>query len=154
MAIQVRVAQEHDIDFLVKYNTALAKETEGKILSEPTVRDGVLALLHRAKLGSYIVAEMTNASGRNLVGQVMITYEWSDWRNGVIWWIQSVYVDPAWRRQGIYRAMHHYILEQAKKEPEIRGIRLYVEHQNHTAQAVYQTVGLTNAGYLVYEMML
>jgi len=154
MVIRVRVAQEYDVDFLVKCNTALAKETEGKILSEPTVRDGVLALLHRATLGSYIVAEMINASERSLVGQLMITHEWSDWRNGVIWWIQSVYVDPMWRRQGIYRAMHQYILEQAKQEPEIRGIRVYVEHRNHTAQAVYQNVGLTNAGYMVYEMML
>lgn len=153
MAIQVRAAQEHDLDFLVNCNTALAKETEGKTLSESAIRNGILSLLHRPTLGSYIVAEVTNAAERHLVGQLMITYEWSDWRNGVIWWIQSVYVDPAWRRQGIYRTMHHHILDQAKQEPEIRGIRLYVEHQNHTAQTVYQSVGLSNAGYLVYEMM-
>jgi ribosomal protein S18 acetylase RimI-like enzyme len=81
----------------------------------------------------------------------MITYEWSDWRNGVFWWIQSVYVDPAWRRQGVFRRMHDAIVGQAKADPRVCGIRLYVEQDNRTAQTVYQRVGLSPSAYAVYE---
>ena len=81
----------------------------------------------------------------------MVTYEWSDWRNGTFWWIQSVYVDPAWRCRGVYRTLHDYTLARAQADPQVCGIRLYVEQANHTAQTIYQRVGLAPSGYAVYE---
>lgn len=153
ISIDIRPANKLDIDTLVAFNAALARETEGKILSEITLREGILALLDTPSLGGYIVAEITHDGTPSSVGQLMVTYEWSDWRNGMIWWLQSVYVDPAWRRKGVYRAMHHYIVEEAKRAPNNCGLRLYVEQHNETAQAVYHTVGLVPAGYLVYEDM-
>jgi len=81
----------------------------------------------------------------------MITFEWSDWRNAVFWWVQSVYVAPAWRRQGIYRTMHDHIVAQAKADSQVCGIRLYVEQENRVAQTVYQRVGLAPSAYAVYE---
>ena len=149
--LHIRPAQEADIETLITYNAALAKETEGKTLCHSTLRAGIRSLLHRPSLGSYIVAEIPDSGNKQLIGQLMITYEWSDWRNGMIWWIQSVYVDPPHRRQGIYRALHQYVIEKAQREPGICGIRLYVEQNNATAKAAYQTVGLSHAGYLVYE---
>jgi GNAT superfamily N-acetyltransferase len=98
-----------------------------------------------------MVAELPEASRHRLVGQLMITFEWSDWRNGVFWWVQSVYVAPAWRRQGVYRAMHDHIIAKAKAEPQVCGIRLYVEQENRTAHIVYERVGLAPSGYRVYE---
>jgi len=81
----------------------------------------------------------------------MITYEWSDWRNGVFWWIQSVYVDPAWRRRGVFRRMHDAVMASAKAAPNICGVRLYVEQDNQTAQMVYQRLGLSPSTYKVFE---
>jgi ribosomal protein S18 acetylase RimI-like enzyme len=82
---------------------------------------------------------------------LMVTYEWSDWRNGTFWWVQSVYVDPGWRRKGAYRSMHEYIVTKAKADPAVCGIRLYVEQNNQAAQRVYESVGLAPSGYWVYE---
>lgn len=98
-----------------------------------------------------MVAEVRDSDRPQLIGQLMITYEWSDWRNGVFWWIQSVYVDPAWRRRGVYRQMHDAVVLQAKADPKVCGIRLYVEQENHTAEAVYQRVGLARSAYKIYE---
>lgn len=98
-----------------------------------------------------MVAELSQSGTLQLVGQLMITFEWSDWRNAVFWWVQSVYVAPAFRRQGVYRTMHDSIVAQAKHDPTVCGIRLYVEQDNRTAQAVYQRVGLTPSAYAVYE---
>jgi ribosomal protein S18 acetylase RimI-like enzyme len=81
----------------------------------------------------------------------MVTYEWSDWRNGLFWWVQSVYVAPAWRRRGVYRTIHDYTMARAQADPQVCGIRLYVEQENRTAQTVYQRVGLAPSGYAVYE---
>jgi ribosomal protein S18 acetylase RimI-like enzyme len=81
----------------------------------------------------------------------MITYEWSDWRNGVFWWIQSVYVDPVWRRRAVFRRMHEAVMSRARADAKVCGIRLYVEEDNHTAQAVYQRLGLARSAYRVYE---
>jgi ribosomal protein S18 acetylase RimI-like enzyme len=85
------------------------------------------------------------------VGQLMITYEWSDWRNALFWWIQSVYVDPAWRRQGVFRCMHAKVMERAKADPGVCGVRLYVESENRIAQEVYRKVGLKTSSYAVFE---
>jgi predicted GNAT family acetyltransferase len=85
------------------------------------------------------------------VGQLLVTYEWSDWRNATFWWIQSVYVVPEWRRQGVYRAMHHAVLADARSRPEVCGVRLYVERHNEVAQTAYVRVGLKEAAYTMFE---
>lgn len=151
--ISVRPAIESDIDTLMAFNAGLAKETEGKVLCEATLRQGILAVLRTQAFGSYFVAEIRQDGGSKLAGQLMVTYEWSDWRNGMIWWLQSIYVDPVWRRRGVYRAMHRYIAEQAQGHPNTRGVRLYVETDNQTAQSVYRSMGFSPAGYVVYERL-
>lgn len=131
----------------------MAQETEGLQLDPKRLRAGTLALLESADRGFFMVAEHPQA-GQPLpliVGQLMITYEWSDWRNGVFWWIQSVYVKPVWRRQGIFRRMHEAVITRAKADPKVCGIRLYVEQHNHAAQYVYTRVGLAPSPYTVYE---
>lgn len=110
-----------------------------------------MALLESADRGLFMVAEIMQADRPQVVGQLMITYEWSDWRNGRFWWIQSLYVAPAFRRQGVFRTMHDTIVARAKNDPQVCGIRLYVEQENRTAQAVYQRVGLAPSTYAVYE---
>lgn len=147
----IRPATVDDVRTIVGFNTAMALETEQRRLDLDRLRDGTLALLTHRQHGFYIVAETSIETVRTAVGQLMITFEWSDWRNGVFWWLQSVYVTPEWRRRGVYRAMHEHIAARAKSDPQVCGIRLYVEHQNRNAQTVYQRVGLRPAVYTVYE---
>ena len=149
--IVVRQAQCDDVDTIVTFNAAMAQETEQRNLDVVRLREGVRALIASPGHGFYIVAEHRHANGTQVVGQLMITYEWSDWRNGVFWWVQSVYIPPEWRRRGVFRALHHHIQKQAKVDPTVCGIRLYVERDNHQAQTVYQRVGLTPSGYTVFE---
>lgn len=149
--ILVRSAKWEDADSIVAFSEALARETEGRRLDRIRLREGTLALLEVPEHGFYVVAELTEGGRRQLVGQLMITFEWSDWRNGVFWWVQSVYVDPAWRRQGVYRAMHDHIVTRAKADPTVCGIRLYVERENRAAQTVYRRVGLIPSAYTMYE---
>jgi GNAT superfamily N-acetyltransferase len=149
--ILVRFADREDVDSIVAFSEALARETEGRRLDRTRLREGTLCLLGAPEHGFYVVGELVEGGRRQLVGQLMITFEWSDWRNGVFWWVQSVYVDPAWRRQGVYRAMHDHIVTRAKADPKVCGIRLYVERDNRTAQTVYQRVGLVPSAYTVYE---
>jgi GNAT superfamily N-acetyltransferase len=149
--ILVRSASWDDVDSLVAFSAAMALETEGRRLDLARLREGTLSLLAAPEHGFFMVAELAEAGLHRLVGQLMITYEWSDWRNGLFWWVQSVYVDPVWRRRGVYRAMHDHIVTKAKADPRVCGIRLYVERDNHTAQTVYQRVGLTPSVYAVYE---
>jgi len=149
--IHVRPAIEPDLDTLIAFNAGLAKETEGKVLCQDTLCQGILAILRTPALGSYFVAELKQDGASKIAGQLMVTYEWSDWRNGLIWWLQSIYVDPLCRRRGVYRTMHRYIAEQAQAAPNTCGVRLYVETNNHTAQSVYHTMGFSPAGYIVYE---
>jgi GNAT superfamily N-acetyltransferase len=149
--ILVRSADREDVDSIVAFSEALARETEGRQLDRTRLREGTLSLLGAPELGFYMVGELAEGGRRRLVSQLMVTFEWSDWRNGVFWWVQSVYVDPAWRRQGVYRAMHDHIVTRAKADPKVCGIRLYVERDNRTAQTVYQRVGLVPSAYTVYE---
>jgi GNAT superfamily N-acetyltransferase len=129
----------------------MALETENRHLDVARLREGTLSLLNTPSYGFFMVAEIGNGEQRRLIGQLMITYEWSDWRNGVFWWIQSVYVDPAWRRRGVFRRIHEAVVSQAKADVKVCGLRLYVEQDNHTAEAVYQRVGLKRSVYKVYE---
>lgn len=149
--IIVRQAGYADVDALVEFSMAMAQETEGRCLDRDRLRKGTLAVLDAPERGFFIVAEVHDRDRSRLAGQLMVTFEWSDWRNGVFWWVQSVYVDQAWRRQGIYRAMHAAIVAKATTDSQVCGIRLYVERNNHEAQTVYQRVGLAASGYVVYE---
>jgi ribosomal protein S18 acetylase RimI-like enzyme len=150
-SIQIRPATRDDADTIVEFNRAMALETENRQLDLPTLRQGIRAFLENSGYGSYIMAELPEDKSRKPVGQLMITYEWSDWRNGVFWWIQSVYVAPERRGRGVFRAMYDNISAKAKSDPKVCGIRLYVERENRSAQTVYQRVGLVPSVYTVYE---
>jgi len=149
--LNVRLARPEDAATIVSFSAAMALETEGRRLDLDRLYDGTIALLESPDRGFFMVAELEQADDRQLLGQLMITYEWSDWRNGAFWWIQSVYVDPAWRRQSIFRRMHETVMAAAKTSPNVCGVRLYVEESNGPAQAVYRKVGLTPSSYAIFE---
>jgi GNAT superfamily N-acetyltransferase len=149
--LNIRLARPEDAAMIASFSAAMALETEGRHLDRDRLHNGTIALLHSPDRGFFLVAELEQADDRRLLGQLMITYEWSDWRNGVFWWIQSVYVDPAWRRKGIYRRLHDSIVAIGKADEKMCGIRLYVARENRAAQTVYRRVGLTPSMYDVYE---
>ncbi len=136
-----------DIDQIIDFNCRLAQETEGKTLDPAVVRAGVLAALNDPHKGPYYLA----VDGDQILGQLQINFEWSDWRNGWYWWIQGVYVRTEARRQGIFRALFHHIENTARENKEVIGIRLYVERQNHKAQKTYEEMGIKSSNYLIYE---
>jgi ribosomal protein S18 acetylase RimI-like enzyme len=150
MAFPVRPASVADVDTLVEFNASMAMETEGKKLDRKTVALGVQNLIGNASRGRYLIA--CTESGR-VIGQLMHTFEWSDWRNGDVWWIQSVYVDPEFRRQGVFQTLYNSLRRMAQEAGGVVGLRLYVEHQNRNAQATYRAMGMRDAGYLVMEEM-
>ncbi len=143
----IRDALPGDFDAIVAFNLALAAETEGKALDPAVVRRGVAAALADPDRLRYWVAE---ENGR-ISGQAAITREWTDWRNGWIWWFQSVYVRPDSRRRGVFRALHAHIRAQALNGRDVLGLRLYVEQENARAHATYRGLGMTPGGYLVFE---
>jgi len=147
----VRLARPDDMDELVNFGAAMAMETEGRTLDRERLRRGTLAVLESPARGFYLVAELPEGPLKVVVGQLLVTYEWSDWRNASFWWIQSVYVHPDWRRRGVYRRMHESVLTQARAQGNVCGVRLYVEEQNEAAQAVYRRVGLSPSPYVVFE---
>ena len=144
--IFVREADQLDVPTLVEYNLSLAYETENILLDKNVLRLGIKKALELNDC-RYIVAELEN----KIVGQTMITSEWSDWRNGVIWWIQSVYVSPDYRKRGVFQNILNYIENLAKEIPEIKALRLYVMNENQIARRAYRSLGMNNSGYLVYE---
>jgi GNAT superfamily N-acetyltransferase len=145
--LSVRTGEEKDIDTLVKHNIALAQETEQKRLSPPVVTQGVQMLLKNLKYGFYSVAEIDG----EVVGSCMVTYEWSDWRCSLFWWIQSVYVKPEFRRQGIFKKLYEFLKEKASHEQNVCGFRLYVLQSNNTGQYTYAGVGMEETPYKFYE---
>lgn len=147
--IEIRVAAPADRDVIAEFNCRLATETEGKSLVPQTVQAGVAALLADPRKGRYFVACV---DGR-VVGQLMHTFEWSDWRNGDIWWLQSVYVAPEFRRRGVFQRLFEHLLQHAEADPGVVGVRLYVEDGNQRAQEAYRRMGLREAGYHVMERM-
>ena len=149
MELKIREASEKDIPVIVQYNLSLASETESKTLDKKTLSLGVQAAIANSERCRYFVAEQSN----RVVGQIMITYEWSDWRNGCIWWIQSVYVDAEFRRQGVFKQLYQHVKDAAEKESECCGLRLYVEQENHGAQSTYKKLGMNAPGYLVFEKL-
>ena len=146
--ITVREAVEEDIPTIAAFNRAMAVETEGKELGPAVVLEGVAAIIRRRELGFYLVAEV----GGIIAGQLMITTEWSDWRNGFFWWIQSVYVKQEFRRLGVYSRLYERVREMALAAGDVRGIRLYVAKENVPAQRVYERLGMGDSGYLMYEV--
>ena len=143
----IRSATAYDAPRIVEFNTALALESEGITLDPDTLRDGVKAALSNPRQSFYLLA----TEGAYPIGQLMVTYEWSDWRNGWVWWVQSVYVRPDYRRQGIYRALYTRLCEIAVRRGDIRGIRLYVMRENHIARRTYEAMGMTHSEYDLYE---
>ena len=149
MEVRVRPAGPADLATVAGFNTAMALETEQCRLEPDTVAAGVRAVLEDPTHGRYFLAE--DASG-TVVGQLMVTYEWSDWRNGRFWWIQSVYVRPETRRQGVFSALFRHLEALLASEPRVCGLRLYVECDNELAQRAYASLGLEETGYIVMEI--
>jgi ribosomal protein S18 acetylase RimI-like enzyme len=148
--LSIRVGQDKDADVLAAFNVALARETEGKDLSLPVVRKGVQKLLENPQYGFYVVAETAAA----VVGSAMITFEWSDWRCGLFWWFQSVYVKPQFRRQGVFRKLYEFVRERASRQGLVCGLRVYVEQSNRAARDVYAALGMERTGYdRIYEQL-
>ncbi len=132
---------------IAEFNCRLAQESEGKLLDAKLLKAGVAAGLADCNKALYFVAEENAA----VIGQLMLTREWSDWRNGWIWWIQSVYVRADARRRGVFRSLFEHVSNLAKADPEVIGLRLYVERENHAARQTYQRLGMDATSYLVYE---
>jgi ribosomal protein S18 acetylase RimI-like enzyme len=145
--VLVRAARAGDAERLVEFNAALASETEGLELDRARLAAGVLAALRDPQRGEYALAELDSAA----VGCTLVTRDWSDWRNGWLWWIQSVYVAPAARRRGVYSALHRHVLERARRAGDVGGVRLYVDRDNRAAQATYERLGMERSHYLLYE---
>ena len=146
--ILVRPAKPGDLITLVEFNSAMALETEGRNLDPGSLQAGVAAVLEDSHKGFYLLAERQG----NPIGQLLVTSEWSDWRNAYFWWIQSVYVMPEHRRLGVYRALDRQVRVQAKQRGNVCGVRLYVDRQNHGAQKVYSRLGMFPSNYDMYEV--
>ena len=145
--MKIRDATQADAAFIVAANAALAAETEGQTLDPALLGPGVQAVLDDRSRGCYYIAEIDGRA----VGQLMTTFEWSDWRNGLILWIQSVYVLPGHRGSGVFRALFGHLVDLAKKDARICGIRLYVDRNNARAQQVYARMGMHLSNYGVME---
>ena len=143
----VRPATPADLPTIVEFNSLLAVESEGKTLDRVNLEPGVRSVLADPNKGRYLIAEVDG----QVAGQLMHTYEWSDWRNGFIWWLQSVYVRPEFRRRGVFRALFEELRRQAEADPGVVGLRLYVEENNHRAHETYRNLGLDPGGYFVME---
>ena len=148
--IVIRQATHSDISTIVVFNIAMASETEDKALDPITLQQGVSEVLSNPVKGFYLLAVFSET----IVGQLMITSEWSDWRNGYFWWIQSVYVNQDHRKRGVYKALNEEVLNLARLNGGICGIRLYVDKDNTAAQQVYRNLGMSESNYEMYEIEL
>jgi len=146
-AVSVRPATLADAEHLVEFNRAMAWETEQKRLDPAVLGRGVGRVLAEPARGRYWVAE----SATGVQGGLLVTYEWSDWRDGDWWWIQSVYVRPEARGQGVFSALYRHVERLAREAPQVVGLRLYVERDNRRAQDVYAALGMEDARYVVFE---
>ena len=158
-AYRIRAADADDGELLARWASAMALETEHKQLDASTVRAGVAAGIADPQRARYFVAmrDASVAGGETIgmpVGTLMLTTEWSDWRNGDWWWIQSVYVPVEHRRQGVFAALYAHVRQLALQTPGVVGLRLYVERDNTAAQATYAGLGMDDAGYRIFEAPL
>lgn len=145
--IIIRRATLADLEIIVAFNAAMALETEKLALDPQVLRAGVAAALENPMIGPYYVAECEGA----VVGQLMITFEWSDWRNANIWWVQSVYVAKPFRRRGIFRLLYQHVRNEAQSRPDVCGIRLYAYNENHRALQTYRDLGMKVTKYVVCD---
>lgn len=143
----LRAATRTDVDTIAAFNAAMALETEHKTLDPAMLRAGVAAVFDDITRGFYRVAD----AGGDVVACLLVTYEWSDWRNGVWWWLQSVYVRPDWRGRGLFGRMYEALRVQARATPGVCGLRLYVEESNAGAQRVYARLGMTRESYQMLQ---
>lgn len=149
MPVLIRPATLSDLPELTTWNAAMAWETEHKRLDPPTLERGIAGVFEQPRRGFYLIAEEDGEA----LGSLLVTYEWSDWRCGDFWWIQSVYVIPAARRRGVFRALYAAV-EQRAAEAGAVGLRLYVETENARAQGTYEGLGMQRCHYFMYEAML
>ena len=149
MTTTYRQAVAADAPTVIEFQMAMARETEELELDRAICTRGVQAVFADAAHGQYHVCEQAGL----IVGSTLLTYEWSDWRNGVVWWIQSVYVLPAARGQGVYKGLYRYVQDLANTDARVRGIRLYVDKRNIGAQQVYARLGMNGEHYQVFEWM-
>jgi len=147
MNFSIRDATVSDAATIADFNARMAEETEGRTLDPDIIGPGVAAILTDQTKGRYWVA----TSGETIIGQLMVTYEWSDWRNGSIWWIQSVYVHGDYRRRGVFSALYRHVESLARRDPQVCGIRLYVERENDRAQRTYESLGMDMTDYRVMQ---
>ena len=143
----IRQAETKDAQSIAEFNRLMAFETEHKKLIPEVILAGVNTMIANPSHGFYLVAEKDD----EIAGSLMITTEWSDWRNGVVWWVQSVYVRDEYRRQGIYRSLYEAVKTLASEDPSVCGFRLYVEKDNINAQKTYEALGMIETDYLMYE---
>ena len=143
----IRLATLEDAQSIANFNINMAKETEGINLKSEIILAGAQRLINDNALGYYLVAEADN----QIIGSLMVTTEWSDWRNGQFWWIQSVYVIPEWRRKGLYRGLYEKVKSLADSNDNVCGFRLYVEKENAVAQSTYHNVGMHETHYKLFE---
>lgn len=148
MTYRIRTAVRADTDLLARFNQNMALESEDKPLDADRIKAGIAGLFDRPSEGYYLIAEDHRGEP---AGALMLTFEWSDWRNGRFWWIQSVYVHPEHRRKGVYSALHEHVRDAARADPESCGLRLYVERQNTGAQETYRAMGMVETHYRLYE---
>ena len=146
--MRIRIATPTDADTIVAFNIAMAAETESRRLDRETVARGVDRAMLDSRLGVYYLAERDGRA----VGQLLVTTELSDWRDGVFWWIQSVYVPPDARGTGVYRALYDEVVRRARRSPDVCGLRLYVDRSNTAAQEVYRRLGMSRTSYDLYEV--
>jgi len=147
--INVRKGKRSDAEHIANFQVKMAKETEQINLDRDIVRKGVKAIFNSPAKGIYFVAE----SGNKIIASLLITFEWSDWRNGNVYWIHSVYVLPEFRKKGVFKTMYLHMKNIAQKDKNIRGLRLYVDKTNTNARKVYETLGMDGNHYLLYEWM-
>jgi GNAT superfamily N-acetyltransferase len=148
MNINLRQATIADASVITRFNALMAEETEQITLNQDRLRLGVESLLKDPSKGIYFLAEIDNV----VVGQIMITYEWSDWRNGTFWWIQSVFVEKSARGSGVFRSLFEHVHALAKTRPDVCGLRLYVEKRNDRAKRTYDRLSMKPSHYEMYEM--
>jgi len=148
MPAQVRPGRPADAPIIAEFNTRLAKESENEILDTAKVSAGVAAILADPAKGRYFLAEQDG----DVVGQLMLTTEWSDWRNSAFWWIQSVYVPPEHRCKGVFSALYRHVQNIAYDDPQVCGLRLYVDKENFRAKSAYRTLGMGPSNYEVMEL--
>ncbi|MFT4712653.1 MAG: ribosomal protein S18 acetylase RimI-like enzyme [Candidatus Azotimanducaceae bacterium] len=151
--ITVRQATSNDIVAIAEFNQAMALETENKILATGTIEAGVTRMIEQPALGFYLVAEIeTDNKTTEVCGCLGITYEWSDWRNGLFWWIQSVFIQQSHRRKGVFGKLYEHVTSLAQEQEEVCGIRLYVERENISAQKTYHALGMIETDYNLLEV--